>query len=572
MARPGQERPVSCAVLRPEGFVLYNFFMTSAVCGGKNHAVGRPKLTKATMGQQGFWLKRSVEAVIVAGLLMLQFHFLSERIDCRVLPSGDEGSWMSVAAQLCRGEGFTTRWLEFPFQKPQSLPRPDDYRYPALTLILSLAFKVFGISFHTALWTVAVIATLWAMAVFLVCRTCFGAKTALLTMALLVFSLLQLEWTSHVYTEGLFGCVLSLLILCSIKADFNKLFWWIIIGFMTGILYYVRPNGILFLAGLAPLAFQQRMGQRLPLKFVSAALAAFFVIISPWLVRNALCFGNPFHFGGSGGILRLSPDDPLTFSVFDFIHRYGIVLPISACIDGFVSFFTTLHFFEHGLEIIPFAFLCAGLAKRRKFYNSFVAVGIVVMFLLCCYRSYNDWSGSRYFSSLIIFVYAYGVNELVVLFRSLESKITDCIPALRYPASAAGLLLCACILLMPVVNPHRYYERMFSSSVKAAFPNDEYASKLKNLVSGNRPYLAGSMAQLNFQWRFNCIGVQEYFDSTTVPRVMQDLKPDLAVFSNEELSQPRFRSVINELAREGYAVTPQDSVAGVRFLRIGSSK
>jgi hypothetical protein len=517
-------------------------------------------------------IKHYAEAIAVAGLLIIQFHFLSERIDHCSLPSGDEGSWMSVAAQLCRGEGFTTRWLEFPFQKPYCLPRPDDYRYPALTMVLSLTFKLFGISFCTALWTVAAIAMLWAMAVFLVCRTCFGSKTALLTMMLLIFSLLQLEWTTHVYTEGLFGLVLSLLVMCSVKADFTKLRWWIAIGAMTGVLYYVRPNAILFLAGFAPLAFQQRSGTRLPWKFAGTALAAFFIVIAPWLVRNALWFVNPFHFGGSGGLLKLSSDDPLTYSVIDFVRRYGVFQPVNAAIEGFVSFFTTLHFFEHGLEIVPFAFLCVGLGRRRRFYNGFVAGGIAVMFALCCYRSYNDdWSGSRYFSSIILFVYAYGVHELVVCFRSLESRITARWPLLRNPAGAAGMALCATVLLMPVFNPHRFYERMYSSPPQTVFPHAEYAAKLKGLLSENRHYLAGSMAQVNFQWQYNCIGVQEYFDSTTVPKAMRTFNPGLAVFTNEELARPRFRSVINELGREGFTVTRQDSISGVRFLTIAKA-
>ena len=57
------------------------------------------------------------EVVLVIAVLLLSIHFHARDIRHRVLPGGDEGSWMAVASQLEAGEGFSTRWLEHPFLK-----------------------------------------------------------------------------------------------------------------------------------------------------------------------------------------------------------------------------------------------------------------------------------------------------------------------------------------------------------------------------------------------------------------------------------------------------------------------
>ena len=96
-------------------------------------------------------MKKASKYILIFIILLISFHFIRERVNYAGIPSGDEGSWMAVAAELSRGNGFTTRWLEWHFQKPYILPRPDDYRYPALVSILAVNFRLFGISYTTAL-------------------------------------------------------------------------------------------------------------------------------------------------------------------------------------------------------------------------------------------------------------------------------------------------------------------------------------------------------------------------------------------------------------------------------------
>jgi hypothetical protein len=289
----------------------------------------------------------------------------------------------------------------------------------------------------------------------------------------------------------------------------------------------------------------------------------------PWLIRNAALFGNPFHFAGSGGMLRLSTTDPLTYSVLDFMRHYGVVQPIGAFFEGFVSFFTDLHFFEHGLEIVPLALACVALGRGRRFYNSFIAGGIGLTFLICCYQEHLSWGGIRYFSPIIPFVYAYGVHEIVTLFNhSIKGRVAGIAPALRFPLHVFGFILCAAIALFPVAYPHRFYERKYSVAMQSHFPLADYAAKLSSRLPQNGSYLSFSMAQLNFQWRYDCVGVQEFFDSTEVPRAMRTFRPTLAVFTRNELAMPRIKGIFRALQTNDYAVVAADSIADVSLFTI----
>jgi 4-amino-4-deoxy-L-arabinose transferase-like glycosyltransferase len=328
-------------------------------------------------------IKKLLQFLFIAIVLGISFHFLSERIERRPFPLGDEGSWLSVAAEASRGHGFTTRWLEHPFLSPYSLPRPDDYRYPGLVTCLAVGFKLFGISYDSALAVVCFIFLIYALMVYLVSKKFFGIRVACLTMACTVFSLLQLYWNSIVYTEGLFGIVVALLLLVSAYIPEHKRLFWILAGAGIGALYLVRPNGILFGCGFLWLFLRSFGKKGKTTGNVLLGLVVMGLIMGPWLARNFIFWGNPFHIAGSAGLLRVSADEPLTYSVFDFLKIHGALYPFKAVCIGCWHFIVTLHFFEHGLEIIPLAFCALGLFLRVPGYNSFVVAALLVSFASC---------------------------------------------------------------------------------------------------------------------------------------------------------------------------------------------
>jgi 4-amino-4-deoxy-L-arabinose transferase-like glycosyltransferase len=508
--------------------------------------------------------KAFLEMLAFVLLLFLSFHLVSERIIHAEFPGGDQGSWMSVAAQVARGEGFTTRWLEYPFLQHAALPRPDDFRYPGLVFPLAVSFMLFGISYTTALWTVGIIFFIFLCAIFLVCRKAFGSLTAFFAATVASISLLQLHWNTVVYSEGLFGVMTGALVLWSMAfREKNKKLFWIVLGAGCGMLYCIRPNGIFFGVGIIGLYFTERK-RGCKITHLAFGLTSMAIVMLPWLVRTWYWFGSPFHLATNAGLCRDGVSDSVNLSLAQFIAHCGIWYPVKATFIGIGNFFEALHFLEHGLEILPLIGLVIGLAMRRKFFNSFVSLSFFVTFIACCYvsRVAGSWAGVRYFSPLIPFVYGYGIYVLVSLVK---------LPLLRRRRAVAltAIVFLGLLLIAPVFYPHKYYERTFRSKT----PNDltfaEHGQTLHRLLARNEAYIAASIAQVNFLYEYNCVGIQKFVDSTYVKELLEKNSPRLLVVTHNEFQDPRIASIMREIRRQGRELTLAQSNEYGLYWKIG---
>ncbi|MCU0609086.1 MAG: glycosyltransferase family 39 protein [Chitinispirillaceae bacterium] len=499
-----------------------------------------------------------LECVVLLLLVGIAVHLLEERIASKSFPRGDEGSWMAVAAELSRGNGFTTRWLEHSFLKPYALPRPDDYRYPAFVCLLAAAFFLFGTNYAVAHALAAAIFIFFGLAAYTVIRRYFGRQTALATLPLIYFSLLQLLWASEVYTEGLFGIGVAVLILVSLKFNTTETAFWIWTGATIGLLYLIRPNAILFASGFFAAGCIALWTRRAPLRRITAGFLAMFAVMSPWLLRQYMEFGNPFHLAGSAGLLRADASEPLTYSIAEFSRRYGVLYFIKTPVVNIGNFFRILHEQEHGLEVIPLLFCIVGILQRKPFYNTLIAISFILTFFACCYTSaMGNWAGVRYFSSLIPFVYAYGINQI---FR-LTAQFTD-----RIMIKSGILIIIIGILLAPIIYPHRYYERFYATNPVMGGGGRNftaYYAALNRRLANHPCYLAGSLAQLNFATENNCIGMQHFFNADDLRMALKSFKPDLIALTPGEMSDPYYVSLMASLTDTGFDLrkTPVDSTA-----------
>jgi hypothetical protein len=491
----------------------------------------------------------AAEILILAVIMIGSLYLISIRINHRCFPGGDEGSWMSVAAQLCRGEGFTTRWYEHPIQKYPLLPRPEDFRYPGLSLILASAFSIAGISYAVALWSVAILFILFLILFYLIIRKLHGPPAAILCILVTAFSLLQLEWNSVVYSEGLFGVALCLLVAASLFLNPSKKTTWLCIGLACSLLYYVRPNGILFLAGFPVYLMMHWKTDRTAVRCVLIGLAAFLIASAPWMIRNWAFFGNPLHITGGAGVLRAGTSDPFTWSFGQFINHYSPFVFVKATAIGAASFFQALHFFEKNLFILPCIGLIVGLVRRRPFYNPFIASGFIVSILACFYVSYtSSWAGVRYASSLMPFIYAFGIVELFALITSLARRI-------KLSASFIPWMIVMILLLAPVYYPHRYYLRVLHKPAACDQSFKSHKAVLEQLVPHDRYYLADAFGQLAFLSDRKCAGIQFLVDSTMIPEYLNRYSPALLVIKESEEQNKRIQSIMREIGRQGLTLS-----------------
>jgi hypothetical protein len=487
----------------------------------------------------------TLEVIAVFVILVIAFHFVSERIDHRLIPGGDEGSWMAVASQLVHGEGFTTRWLELPYLQQYNLPRPDDFRFPVLVALLAIAFKLFGISYAVGLNSILAIFLCNCLVLYLVLRRIYGYRTSIIVLILTVFSLLQLQWNSAVYVEGLFGLVLSMTVYLATCGDFTKRKSWIALGFVIGALYLVRPNGILLAVGLIWQYLRMRKSNPAKLRYPLYALSMMFAVMLPWLFRTAVHFGNPFHVAGAAGFMQATYNGPPSGSFLIFIRENGVLFPLRATMIGIKNIIQELHFFEHGLEIIPLLFALIALVKRKPFYNYGIAAGFTLTFILCAYAGYKSWAGLRYFSSFLPFVYAYGINVSVEYADKAFTKIA------KKPMVISPWII-TLLFLAPVFYPHRYYERIYSSPPADRSRISEHISALNGMLTGHEAYFAGNLGQLNFMTVYNCVGIQDGFDSTDVEKALVHFQPRILAITKAEACDQRIGAIMRQIERNGY--------------------
>ncbi len=505
------------------------------------------------------------EAAGAALALLVGIHFLAMRVRAGGLPGGDEGSWLSVSAELARGHGWSTRWLELHFLRPYALPRPDDLRYPALTSLLAVVFRGLGTSVEIGRWTVTAVFLSLAGSVWLICRRAFGRWAALGALWLTLCSLLQLQWNTVVYTEGLFGLVVAGLAWWCLKGEspraarrgsmtgiggplgspvLTEPAWWAVLGAGVGLLYLVRPNGLLFVPGILWLYWRRRhLG--LTWKHPALALTCFGLVIAPWLLRTAHHFGNPLHIAGNAGMLR-EAGQPHTYTLFQYLAQHNPWYPLQRFLFGVPRFFRILHQSEHGLEALPLLAAAAAVFLRRPFFGPFLASGFLISGLICCYAAYDGWAPIRYMSSLLPFLYAYGLAALRSLFRR------------RFPSASkrSGFLTgCAVILLLllPVVQPHRYYERTLKPAPGFSRHQAAYLDSLQARVAPGESYYAGSLCAINFltQGR-RCVGLQELYDPTWFSRSMEAFHPRLVALTHGETADTAMQAALAKMRREGY--------------------
>jgi hypothetical protein len=507
-------------------------------------------------------LKRIAEVGLVAVVLLITFHLLNQRINQHTFPSGDEGSWMGVASQLERGEGFTTRWFEHPYLKHPMLPRPDDYRYPGLSLILAGAFHLFGTTYGVGLMTVALFHLVFLVLFYYTIRKRYGVTVAGLSLAVTALSLLQLYWNSAVYSEGLFGIGLSLVTMAILYQDLTRYRSWMLIGITTGLLYYIRPNGILLLAGLPVYLFFNRTDGKKAFTRTGIALAAFLVITAPWFLRYIVLFGNPIHIAGGANLLRASSEDPFTWTFMDFVNKYSPLILVKMSAIGSISFFKVLHFFEKILFILPFAGVLIRFIRSRGRCNMLLSPFYVLTLAACFYLSYRQsWAAVRYMVPLLPFVYAYGIAEL----HRLSNLAARFLPnRLRLLPTAALLVL----LLAPVYYPQRYYLRAYADATDVDRTYSRHRELLERLVPEDGYYLADSYGQLAFLSTRNCVGLQSNVDSTMLPEFLARYHPTLLILSTGEESDPRIRSIFNEIVRAGVHPEPATREDGATYYRL----
>ena len=211
--------------------------------------------------------------------------------------------WYHVkGVELKDGLGFLNGIYPFYTGK---IGMPTAFRPIGYPLCLAILYKLFGTSFWVGKIFNIFLSTITMIYIYKLAKMFFSETISNVALCLFAFSPLAICYTSILGSETLFQTLL-ILILYSYFAHNSPY----ILGLLVGCLALVRPIGIFFgLIFVAFLFIQRKLFTRDGLKFVMLFCATFLVVISGWLVRNYIHFGE-FIYSTNGGYVLYVNNNP----------------------------------------------------------------------------------------------------------------------------------------------------------------------------------------------------------------------------------------------------------------------
>lgn len=216
---------------------------------------------------------------------------------------GDSCAYMALAESVFTEKPFFTSVnCDIYTQRPNvNTEHPDDNYPPLFTLGLAFIYRIFGFSLFYSGYAASLFDALSIIPVFLIAKALFDRRAGLAAGLFAALNFQLWESSRMGLSEPLYVFlglwVIYLLIRYFLHDGLGNV---ILAGVLCGLAYLVRSQGLLiglFLA--AAILFKK---ERLRLKAAAAALfmCFFFIAALPWLIRNYVCFKQPFfNFAGA---------------------------------------------------------------------------------------------------------------------------------------------------------------------------------------------------------------------------------------------------------------------------------
>lgn len=288
----------------------------------------------------------------------------------------DGAAYLELARHLSAGAGYVTNavyhlWNATPqFPRPESLWNP---LYPCLVALASLATgdhwlagKLVSLVFGAALPPLAV----------LLGRSLTGRwEAGLLAGVFAAIDPTLVLWSSRTLTE----CGTVTLGAAALVLAFRREAWgaWAL-GAVMGLAYLQKYQSFLLWIAIAPIVVSEH-GPRAAARRLAIAAAVFVAAISPWLVRNTLVFGDPFHSDIRWNLLGDYPAFGGSYRFWASTTRPPGFLDYALAHPGEVLARTV-----HGLRVLRWQFLADHVASP-------VLIPLAALGLVAAWRRRTAW-------------------------------------------------------------------------------------------------------------------------------------------------------------------------------------
>ncbi len=176
---------------------------------------------------------------------------------------------------------------------------PSAWEPPLYPFLIGGVFKVFGIYTYASAWVLfsinSIFASITTIPVFLIAHRCFGSRVAIWSARVWALNPYVWYWSVHWIWDTTFTpLVLALIFLVALEMErWPGLRGWILFGALWAIGGLANPAMLAFLPFCGLWVWWRRYGSGLPsLGGVALSSFVFFLVLSPWLIRNYEVFGR----------------------------------------------------------------------------------------------------------------------------------------------------------------------------------------------------------------------------------------------------------------------------------------
>ena len=196
-----------------------------------------------------------------------------------------------VGRSIALGQGFSN-----PYGGNTGPSAWEPLPYPYL---IAGVFKIFGIYTYASAWVLlsinCVFAALTTIPVYLIAHRTFGPQVAIWSARAWAFNPYVWYWSIHwIWDTTLTPLILALIFLVALELEqWQGWRGWILFGALFAVGALANPTMLAFLPFCGLWVWRQRFRRGLPsLAGVVLSSFVFFLVLSPWLVRNYEAFGR----------------------------------------------------------------------------------------------------------------------------------------------------------------------------------------------------------------------------------------------------------------------------------------
>jgi len=176
---------------------------------------------------------------------------------------------------------------------------PSAWEPPLYPYLIGGVFKIFGIYTYASAWVLlsinSLLAALTTFPVFLIAHRSFGSRVAIWSARAWALNPYVWYWSIHWIWDTTFTpLMLALIFLVSLEMEQWPGWWgWVLFGVLWAIGGLANPAMLAFLPFCGVWVWWRRSVNGLPsLGGVALSSCVFFLVLSPWLVRNYEVFGK----------------------------------------------------------------------------------------------------------------------------------------------------------------------------------------------------------------------------------------------------------------------------------------